>query len=197
MDTDYNVHGALPLLFLFPCWLPLSPLCSPLNPLLLTWKPPSWDRIRQPRSQVACELTPLSHLLPKPSPFQIPRTPTTQRLTRMTLGTIRRLLSGTATFELFCGIFCYLATVIIIPRIQFKQLIVQWGGGWATLGMPQTASHCQYLRLKTESTCDDDTNSLACHSIWNSYSLVFPMNLYLPRLQDWQRSCHSSGTEGQ
>jgi hypothetical protein len=74
---------------------PLSPLCTPFVPLLLTWNPPSCDRIRPPRSQVALNWPPLSQPFTKPSPLQIPRTPTAQRLTKMTSGIIRRLLSRT------------------------------------------------------------------------------------------------------
>jgi hypothetical protein len=54
-----------------PCFvLPLLiPLCSPFNPLLLTWNPPSCVRIRSPRSQVACKLTsPVPTLSPNPPP---------------------------------------------------------------------------------------------------------------------------------
>ncbi len=86
---------ALPLAFISPCWLCFVPLCSLFNPLLLTWNPPSCDRIRPPRSQVACKLTSPVPTLSPTSPLQIPRTPITQRLTKTSSGTIRRLLSGT------------------------------------------------------------------------------------------------------
>jgi hypothetical protein len=75
--------------------------CLPLQvslclPFLLTWNPPSCDRIRPPWSQVACKLTPpLSQPFTRTLPLQIPRTPTAQRLTTTTSGIIRRLLSGT------------------------------------------------------------------------------------------------------
>jgi hypothetical protein len=75
-----TIHGAFPL---------LAPLCSPFNPLLLTWNPPSCDRIRPPRSQVACKLTsPVPTLSPTPPtlPLQIPSTPVAQRLTKTTSG---------------------------------------------------------------------------------------------------------------
>jgi hypothetical protein len=55
-DRNYNVHlymAHFPLLL-----LPLAN--SPLSPLLLTWNPPSCDRNRPPRSQVACKLTPFA-----------------------------------------------------------------------------------------------------------------------------------------
>ncbi len=64
-----------------PCFfcLPLLiPLCSPFYPLLLIWNPPSCDRIRPPRSQVACKLTsPFPTLSPNPAPskFPEPRSP--------------------------------------------------------------------------------------------------------------------------
>jgi hypothetical protein len=75
---------------------PLSPF-APLSPPSTYLEPPSCDRIRPPRSQVACKLTsPVPTLSPNP-PLQIPRTPITQRLTKTTSGTIRRLLSGTVS----------------------------------------------------------------------------------------------------
>jgi hypothetical protein len=55
----------------------LSP-SSPLYPLLLTWNPPSCDRNRPPRSQVACKLTlpcPTLHPNPPPSKFPEPQLP--------------------------------------------------------------------------------------------------------------------------
>jgi hypothetical protein len=87
-----TIHGAFPLLLSPLANSPLPPL---FTPLLLTWNPPSCDRIRPPRSQVACILT-----SPDPTPPQtlspsIPSTPITQRLTKTTSGIIRRLLSGT------------------------------------------------------------------------------------------------------
>ncbi len=74
-DTGYNaqLYMALPLAFISPCWLCFVPLCSPFNPLLLTWNPPSCDRIRPPRSQVACKLTsPVPTLSPTPPPSKFP-----------------------------------------------------------------------------------------------------------------------------
>ncbi len=29
-NTDYNLHGAVPLLFVSPCWFPFAPLSNPL-----------------------------------------------------------------------------------------------------------------------------------------------------------------------
>ncbi len=29
-NTDYNIHGAIPLLFISPCWFPFAPFSSPL-----------------------------------------------------------------------------------------------------------------------------------------------------------------------
>ncbi len=69
---DYNVHYTwrTPLAFYLPS---LIPLCSPFDPLLLTWNPPSCDRIRPPRSQVACKLTsPVPTLYPNPPPSKFP-----------------------------------------------------------------------------------------------------------------------------
>jgi hypothetical protein len=87
----------IPLAFSLPLLISLCFPLLPFYPLVLTWNPPSCDRIRPPRSQ-ACKLTsPVPTLSPKPSPLQIPRTPTAQRPTKTTSGIIRLLLSGTLT----------------------------------------------------------------------------------------------------
>ncbi len=77
--------------FLLPMLIPFCPLS--LLPLL-TWNPPSCDRIRPPRSQVTRKLTSAFSTLPMPSPLQIPSTQVNKRLTMMT-SRIRLLLSGT------------------------------------------------------------------------------------------------------
>jgi hypothetical protein len=94
-NTDYNVHGAFPLLFVPLANSPLSPFAPLSDPLLLTWNPPSCDRIRPPQSQVACKLTSSDPPFSQTLPLQIPRTQLAQRLTTTTSGPIRRLLSGT------------------------------------------------------------------------------------------------------
>jgi hypothetical protein len=92
-STDYNIHGTFPLLFHLPLLISLASLS---NPLLLTWNPPSCDRIRPHWSQVAGKLTsPFPNPFPKPSPLQIPRTQVTLRPTKTTSRKIRRLLSRT------------------------------------------------------------------------------------------------------
>ncbi len=80
----------------FP-WLFALPLLAPLcPPFVLTWHPPSCDRNRPPRSQVASKLTPFAPPFTQPTPpLQIPRTPTAQRLNKTTSGIFRLLLSGT------------------------------------------------------------------------------------------------------
>jgi hypothetical protein len=83
------IHGASPCFYL-PL---LTLLCSPFNPFLLTWNPPSCDRIRPPRSQVACELTspvPPFSPTPPPSKFPEPQLPSTS---------LRRPQDQ-------CGVFC-------------------------------------------------------------------------------------------
>jgi hypothetical protein len=93
-ERNYNIHGAIPLLF-----LPLLILFCPLSdPLYLLGNPPSCDRIRPPWSQVACKLTSPFSTLSQPSPLQIPRTQVINRLT-MTTSRIRLLLSGTVTLN--------------------------------------------------------------------------------------------------
>jgi hypothetical protein len=90
------IHGAFPLLSISPCYSPFLPFCSPLDPLLLTWNPPSCDRNRPPRSQVACKLTlPCPTLHPNPPPSKFPEPQLAQRLTKTTSGIFRTLLSGT------------------------------------------------------------------------------------------------------
>ncbi len=79
----------------FPLLIPLAPLS---NPTLLTWNPPSCDRICPPQSQVACKLTPPIPPCPQTLPLQIPGTQFTQRLTKTTSRWIRHLLSGTLLF---------------------------------------------------------------------------------------------------
>jgi hypothetical protein len=49
-NTDYNVHAAFPLLCCLPLRIPLY------DSLPLTWNPPCCDRIRPPRSPIACKL---------------------------------------------------------------------------------------------------------------------------------------------
>ncbi len=63
----YMVHSPC---FVSPCSFPFV---SPSGPSLLTWNPPSCDRIRPPRSQVACKLTsPVPTLCPNPPPSKFP-----------------------------------------------------------------------------------------------------------------------------
>ncbi len=74
----YNYTRRIPLLLSPLADSPLSPLCSPFDPLLLTCNPPSCDRIHPPRSQVAWKLTsPVPTLYPNPplSKFPEPQLP--------------------------------------------------------------------------------------------------------------------------
>ncbi len=80
--------------FFTPLPIPPAPLAVPLLlpfvPLSTYLAPSSCDRNRPPSSQVACKLTlfapPFTQLF---HPFQLPRTPTAQRLTTTTLGLLR------------------------------------------------------------------------------------------------------------
>jgi hypothetical protein len=66
--TIYMAHS--PCLFYLPLLIPFAPLS---NPFLLTWNPPSCDRICPPWSQVACKLTsPFPTLSPNPPPSKLP-----------------------------------------------------------------------------------------------------------------------------
>jgi hypothetical protein len=120
----YNYTWCIPLAFISPCRLPFV---SPSGPFLLTWNPPSCDRIRPPRSQVACKLTsPVPTLYPNPPPLQTPRTPTAQRLTTTTSGTVRRLLSGTIALKhVFCCLIqtCYTGHNLGYARGGFLNLL--------------------------------------------------------------------------
>ncbi len=81
--------------FSFPS---LALLCSPFVSPSTYLAPSSCDRNRPPQSQVACKLTPFAPPLTQPTPpLQIPRTPTAQRLTKMTSGIFRLLLTGTTS----------------------------------------------------------------------------------------------------
>jgi hypothetical protein len=65
-----TIHGTFPLLLPPLADSPLSPFSTPF---LLTWNPPSCDKIRPPRSQVACKLTsPVPTLSPNPPPSKFP-----------------------------------------------------------------------------------------------------------------------------
>ncbi len=81
--------------FLLPfSQFPLAPLAVsfllPFVPLSTYLAPSSCDRNRPPPSQVACKLTLFAPPFTQLSrPFQLPRTPTTQRLTTTTLGLLR------------------------------------------------------------------------------------------------------------
>jgi hypothetical protein len=71
----YNYTWRIPLSFISPCRFPFI---FPFDPFLLTWNPPSCDRIRPPRSQVACKLTssvPTLYPNPPPSKFPNPNCP--------------------------------------------------------------------------------------------------------------------------
>jgi hypothetical protein len=93
----YNYTWCIPLAFISPCRFPFV---SPLLPLYLLGTLLAVTGSVHLGLRLLVNWPPLSHPLPKPSPLQIPRTPTAQRLTKTTSGTIRRLLSGTASFHL-------------------------------------------------------------------------------------------------
>ncbi len=57
------IHGAIPLLFISPCWFPFALLS---DPLYLLGNPPSCEKIRPPWSPVACKL---NSLFPSPCPY--------------------------------------------------------------------------------------------------------------------------------
>ncbi len=96
---------------LSPFQFPLAPLTvsllHPFVPLSTDLAPSSCDRNRPPPSQVACKLTlfappftQLSH------PFQLPRTPTTQRLTTTTLGLLRSCYAEQIGLTLWILFYC-------------------------------------------------------------------------------------------
>ncbi len=108
-NTVTYIHGAIPLAPL--AGSPLLPFVSPSTYLA----PSSCDRNRPPPSQVACKLTlfspPFTQLC---HPFQIPRTPTAQRLTMTTSGIFRLLLSGTSSPNQ--ELDTYSSTMVIYPK---------------------------------------------------------------------------------
>ncbi len=89
-----QLHIYVACFLLYPLPNPLAPLAVPLLlpfvPLSTYLAPSSCDRTRPPSSQVACKLTlfapPFAQLF---HPFQLPRNPTAQRLTKTTLGPLR------------------------------------------------------------------------------------------------------------
>jgi hypothetical protein len=84
----------------FPLLPLLIPLCLPFVSPSTYLAPSSCDRNRPPPSQVACKLTLFASPFTELShPFQIPRTPTAQRLTMTSLGIFRLLLSGTIALD--------------------------------------------------------------------------------------------------
>jgi hypothetical protein len=75
-----SIHSAFPLLLSPLARFPLLPFCTPF---LLTWNPPSCDRICPPRSQVACKLTsPIAPLTQDPPPSKFPEPQLTSALLR-------------------------------------------------------------------------------------------------------------------
>ncbi len=77
----------------------LVPLCSPFVSPFYLLGTLQLCQDRPPQSQVACKLTPIALPFTQPTPpFQIPRIPTAQRLTKTTSGTFRLLLSGTLLY---------------------------------------------------------------------------------------------------
>ncbi len=89
--TFTYIHGAIPFVpfptsLCSPCRLPFLPFV----PLSTYLAPSSCDRNRPPPSQVACKLTLFAPPFTQSShPFQLPRTPPTQRLAMTTLGLLR------------------------------------------------------------------------------------------------------------
>jgi hypothetical protein len=92
--TIYMAH--FPLLFTLPLPIPLFlSLCIPfylLGTLLAA------TGIVHLGLRLLVSWPPLSHPTPKPSPLQIPRTTTAQRLTKTTSGIFRLPLSGTSMY---------------------------------------------------------------------------------------------------
>ncbi len=88
-----TIHGAFPLLSSPLASSPLSPLCTPFYLLGTLLAVTGFVHLSL---RLLVNWPPLFHPSPKPSPHQIPRTPTAQHLTKTTSGLIRRLLSGTS-----------------------------------------------------------------------------------------------------
>ncbi len=90
--TGYIICGAIPLLFISPCWFPF---CSPLS-VPFTYLETLLDVTGSVHLvlRLLVNWPPFSHTSPNPSPLQIPSTQVTKRLT-MTTSRIRLLLSGT------------------------------------------------------------------------------------------------------
>jgi hypothetical protein len=88
----YNYTWRIPLAFISPCQFPFPP---PFVPFYLLGTLLAVTGIVNLGLRLLVNWPLLPHPSPKPSPLQIPRTPTVQRLTKTTSGIIRLLLSGT------------------------------------------------------------------------------------------------------
>ncbi len=119
----YNTDTyTVPLVFTFPL---LATLCLPFVSPSTYLAPSSCDRNRPPRSQVACKLTPFTPPFTQLShPFQIPRTPTAQRLTKTTSGIFRLLLSGTVALCLLpTGKYEFWENCWFLNKIESKKVL--------------------------------------------------------------------------
>ncbi len=113
-NTDYNIHGPIPLLF---------PFCSPFESPLLTWTPPRCNRIRPPRSQVAGKLifpfpSPCSYTNPSQNPYppEFPRSKYTFIRT-----TSRIWLTRSRTVTPRQAIFCILLVFnLALPKLSSR-----------------------------------------------------------------------------
>ncbi len=86
------IYGAFPLLLSPLASSPFLPLCTPFYLLGTLLAVTGFVHLGL---RLLVNWSPLPHPSPKPSPLQIPRTPTAQRLTKTTSGIIRLLPSRT------------------------------------------------------------------------------------------------------
>jgi hypothetical protein len=118
-----TIHGAFPMLLSPLASSPFLPLCTPfylLGTLLAV------TGIVHLGLRLLVNWPPLSYPSPRPSPLQIPRTPTAQRLTKTTSGIIRHLLSGTLTTR-FTTVYCrWLYVRIIRITVYLRSTLLEW-----------------------------------------------------------------------
>ncbi len=143
-NTDYNIHGAIPLLF---------PFCSPFESPLLTWNPPRCDRIRPPRSQVAGKLIfPFPSPCSYTSPFQNPDPPEFPRSKYTFIRTTSRIwLTRSRTLPSRCRLYLLLQLSALDTTqgstIFFSCFYIDEGAGCPSLLPP--FGHQEYSLLRS------------------------------------------------
>ncbi len=111
--TMYNYTWCTPLAFISPCWFPFASPFAPLSvPSYLLGTLLAVTGSVHLGLRLLVNWPPLTQPSPQPPPFQIPRTPITQRLTKTNSGTTQHLLSGTINMIVFNNFYQYFTVKI-------------------------------------------------------------------------------------